>query len=87
MILRHEDLCSDHVGLHEREHECAARCVGLYEGANIDVALGYDPVEGRHDFLIDLILLEHLELRFLRLDTLLCNADGRCQRLEILLVD
>ena len=87
LILRHEHLRSDHVGLHEREHERAARCVGLHQGADIDVALGYDAVEGRHDLLIDLFLLEHLELGFLRLDTLLRNADGRCQRLEILLVD
>jgi hypothetical protein len=42
LVLRHEHLGSDHVALHDREHERAAGRVGLHQAADIHIALGND---------------------------------------------
>ena len=65
LVLRHEDLGADHVVLVEGEHEGAAGRIGLHQAADVDVALGDDAVERRHDALIDLLLVQDLELRLL----------------------
>ena len=65
LVLRHEDLGADHAVLVDGEHEGAAGRIGLHQAADIDVALGDDAVERRHDALIDLLLVQDVELRFL----------------------
>jgi hypothetical protein len=67
-LLRHEKLDAHDVAVRDREHKSAARRVRLDQAADIDVALGDDPVERRNDPLIGLLLLEHLDLGLLRLD-------------------
>ena len=57
--------------------------VGLHQAADVDVALRDDAVERRHDLLIDLLLVEHAELRLAAPLTLACgDADRRLLRLE-----
>ena len=66
----------------------AAGGVGLHQAADIDVALGDDAVERRDDALIGLLLAEHLQLRLLRRDVGLRDADrGFAARLQRLHVD
>ena len=81
------DLRADHVALHDGEHEGAADRVGLHQAADVDVALGDDAVERRHDALIGLLLLQHLQLRLLGHDVGLGDARPRprcaLQRLDV----
>ena len=52
LILRHIDLGSNDIALHDGEHERAAGRIGLHEATDVDVALGDDAVERSDDALI-----------------------------------
>ena len=67
-VLRHVHLGTNDVALHEGEHESACGRVGLHQAADIDIALGDDAVEWRHDALIYLLLMQHLQLGLLGRD-------------------
>src|SRR3954452_12151706 len=66
LILRDKDLSTDHVALHDGEHEGAADRVGLHERTDVYIALGDHAIKRRHDTLIGLLLGEDLDLRPLR---------------------
>ena len=55
-VLRHVDLGTDNVALHQREHE---RCAGLHEAARVDVPLSDNAIKRRDHALIRLLLLKH----------------------------
>ena len=74
-VLRDEDLGADDVALLYREHEGAAGRIGLHQAADVDVALGDDAVERGHDVLIELLLVQHLQLRLFRHDIGLRDRD------------
>ena len=76
-VLRHVNLGADHVALHHGEHEGAGGGVGLHQASHVDIALGDDAVEWRDHALIILLLLQHVELRLLRDDVGLRDADRR----------
>ena len=76
LVLRHENLCADHVSLHDGEHERAAGRIGLHQAADVDVALRDDAVERRDDSLIDLLLVSTRNCCLLRVHIGLRDADG-----------
>ena len=80
LVLRHVELDADHVALHHGEHEGAAGGVGLDQAADIDVALRDDAIERRDHALIDLLLMQDLQLRFLLLDVGLRDRHRRLLR-------
>src|SRR5207245_1570211 len=69
------------------EHERAADRIGLHQAAHVDVALGNDAVERGDDALVSLLLIEHEELRLLRLYVRLRDGERCLLRLEGLYVD
>jgi hypothetical protein len=69
--------------MRQSEQKGAGRRVGLDEAADINIGLGNDAVERSDDALIDLLLLQHLDLRLLRLDPSLPRLDRMCQSFEV----
>jgi hypothetical protein len=67
-VLRHVEPDPHDVALGQGEHEGAARCIGLDQAADIDVASGHDAGERGDDPLISLLLAQHQQLGLLRLD-------------------
>lgn len=63
LILRDKHLGTDHIRMHQREHEGRSR---RHEAAVVDVALCDHAVERRHDALVGLLLLENSNLGLLR---------------------
>jgi hypothetical protein len=61
----HEELDPQHAALAQREHEGAARRVGLDQGADVDVPSGHDAIERGDDLLIGLLLAQNEQLRLL----------------------
>ena len=87
LVLRHVDLRTDHIALHDGEHERAPRGIGLHEVTHVDVALSDDSVERRNDALIGLLLAQDQELRRLRRHVGFRNAPGSLLRLKSEAVD
>ena len=70
------------IAVHQREQERAAGRIGLHQGADIDVALRDDAVEGSDHALVGLLLIEHAQLRFLRHDIGLRDVNRRISCLQ-----
>ena len=85
-ILRHENANPQDIFVGDGEKRSAGRGVGSDETADIDVALCYHPIEGRHDALVRLQPFEPGDLGFLRLDIGLRHIDGGVLRSEIIAV-
>jgi hypothetical protein len=73
-ILRYEYLRTNDVALHDAEHECCTRGVGLDQAAYVDIALGNDAVKWSDYTLIGLLLAQDLQLTLLRRDVGLRDA-------------
>src|SRR3954453_8380379 len=58
LILRDKHLSTDHVALHDGEHEGAAGGGGLHERTDVDIALRDHAIKRSHDALIGLLLGE-----------------------------
>ena len=79
LVLRHEHLGADDVGVHQREHEGRS---GLHQAAVVDVALRDHTVERRHHTLVGLLLLEYSNLGLLGCNIRLRHAHRGLLRLQ-----